>query len=156
MASAVEAAPLGLAGRCFDGADPAQGRERRFAVEPVGVVAGRDQERGGRVGADAADVQQLRCGGLDRGGDASPQIVNLGLEVVDLAVKVEQRVDGGRTDVVVAVIGAGGQLGAVSDELSGAQGVEGVTQRRVGGDQHCFELVYRLDPGLDRGVLRGL
>jgi hypothetical protein len=37
-----------------------------------------------------------------------------------------------------------------SNELAGAQGIQGFPQGRVGADQHRFELVDRLNPSPDR------
>ncbi len=62
----VESEPFGLVGGGFDGADAAKGGEGRLAVQPLGVVAGRDEQRCGAVGADADAVEELRAVGGDR------------------------------------------------------------------------------------------
>src|SRR5215207_1571662 len=63
VATAVETVPDDLAGGSFDGGDPAQAGEGGLAPQPLGVVAGHDQERRGVVGADARQTDQL-WGGL--------------------------------------------------------------------------------------------
>jgi hypothetical protein len=54
--------PYDLARGGFDGSDPAQTGEGGFAPQPLGVVAGHDQERRGGVGTDARQRDQLRGG----------------------------------------------------------------------------------------------
>src|SRR5206468_661284 len=60
VAAAVEPAAPGFPGGCFDRADAAEGGEGCFAVQPVGVVADGDEQRGGAVGADPVALQQVR------------------------------------------------------------------------------------------------
>src|SRR5215203_1130241 len=62
VATAVETVPYDLAGGGFDGGDPAQTGEGGLASQPLGVVAGHDQERRGVVGTDARQSDQLRGG----------------------------------------------------------------------------------------------
>ena len=58
VATAVEAMPDDLAGGGFDGRDSAEAGEGRLAPQPLRVVAGHDQERGGVVGTDARQRDQ--------------------------------------------------------------------------------------------------
>ena len=69
VAAAVESVPSGFAGGCLDRADAAEGGEGGFAVQPVGVVAGGDEQSRGAVRADAVALQQLRGVGFQHGGD---------------------------------------------------------------------------------------
>src|SRR5690606_2753378 len=58
VAAAVEAVPVGLAGRGGDRRGTAEHRERRLRTQPVVVVAGGDQQLAGDVGADAVGGDQ--------------------------------------------------------------------------------------------------
>jgi hypothetical protein len=60
VTAAVEPPALGVAGGSLYRADTAQGRVGAFAAEPPGVVAGRDEQRGGAVRSDTRSFQQLR------------------------------------------------------------------------------------------------
>jgi len=62
VAAGVESVPCGFAGRRWDGRDAAEMRERGFAGEPVGIVAGGDQQDRGGVDPDAVDVEQRGSG----------------------------------------------------------------------------------------------
>jgi hypothetical protein len=62
VAAAVEPPTGDLAGRGRDRGDAAQVGPRGFGAEPVGVVAGGHQQRGGSVDADAVQLEQLGCG----------------------------------------------------------------------------------------------
>src|ERR687897_2971852 len=70
VAAAVEPMPDNLARGSFDGRDPAQAGEGSLAPQPLGVVPGHDQQRGGVVGAYAWQRDQLR-------GDLRHQLVEL-------------------------------------------------------------------------------
>jgi hypothetical protein len=58
--AAVEPVPAGLAGGGLHRRGAAQRGERGLGVQPPGVVAGGDQQRGGAVGADTVQAAQRR------------------------------------------------------------------------------------------------
>jgi hypothetical protein len=60
VTAAVQPVALGLAAGMLDRADTTERGERRLAVEPVGVVAGGDQQLGGADRTDAGPGQQPR------------------------------------------------------------------------------------------------
>jgi hypothetical protein len=60
VATAVETVPDDLAGRGFDGSDPAEAGEGSLAPQPLWVVPGHNQERRCVVGTDARQRDQLR------------------------------------------------------------------------------------------------
>ena len=67
VAAAVEAvASVGLAGPGRDGTGAAHLRERRFGADPVGVVAGGDEELAGDVGADPERLDQFGAAAVVR------------------------------------------------------------------------------------------
>jgi hypothetical protein len=66
VAAGVEPVTELLAGRGVQRRDPAQVREGPFAVQPFGVVAGGDQQRGGDVGADTLFGEQVGGGSATR------------------------------------------------------------------------------------------
>ena len=61
----VESLPDDLARRRRDRGDAAEVGPGRFAAEPVGVVAGGDQQDGGGVGADAVQGEEAGCAGSE-------------------------------------------------------------------------------------------
>ncbi|GAA4576353.1 hypothetical protein GCM10023176_47570 [Micromonospora coerulea] len=65
-----------------DGCCSAESREGGFGVQPVGVVAGGDEQLPGGVDADAGQRDQVRS----HGGDKSAQVA---VEVIDLGLKGE-------------------------------------------------------------------
>src|SRR5918994_6252551 len=77
VAAAVETMPDNLARGSFDGRDPAQAGEGSLATQPLGVVPGHDQQRGGVVGAYACQTDQLR-------GDLPNQPIELCVQLGDL------------------------------------------------------------------------
>src|SRR5215217_8798259 len=62
VASSVETVPHHLAGGGLDGSDSAEAGEGGLAPQPLGVVAGHNQERRGVVGTDARQREQPRGG----------------------------------------------------------------------------------------------
>lgn len=52
-------------------------------LQPVRVVAGRDEKCGGDVGADAAKRDELGCDGLGDAVQPAHDVVELGVEVLD-------------------------------------------------------------------------
>jgi len=57
VAAAVEAVPVGLAGRCWDRGDAAEHRERGLRMQAFGVLPGSDEQLSGGVRADAVGVE---------------------------------------------------------------------------------------------------
>ena len=148
VAASVEAVAGEGAGRGWDRVGAAQGGERGFAVESVGVVAGRERERCCGVGSHAGQLQERRRGAAVRvagclrscrasvcrvrGGRASIGWCGDqdGLELVD---GLGPGLDGGVAgefehpddlDLVVAGLGGGGG-GAGEDGPGGRFGVDG-------------------------------
>jgi hypothetical protein len=72
---------IGLALRNWDRRDSAQAGEGGLAVETLGIVAGRDEQRSGDVGADALDGEKLRRGGADELLQVPVQGIDLGTEL---------------------------------------------------------------------------
>ena len=64
-----------------------QGSAGCLAVQTLGVVAGRDEQRGGGVGADPVALQQGRCVPGKDGGDLLIQIVDLGGQLENAAAQ---------------------------------------------------------------------
>jgi hypothetical protein len=58
-------------------------RERGFALEPMRIVAGRDQQDGGSVGPDAVHVEKGRRGAADECMDQSVEVECVGFEIKD-------------------------------------------------------------------------
>jgi hypothetical protein len=73
----VQAVADGLARGGRDRGDAAQVREGPLAAQPLGVVAGGHQQRGGGVGSDALDGDEVRSG-------LGHQVAEVGVERVDL------------------------------------------------------------------------
>ena len=76
-------------------------RERCFAVEPVGVVAGGDEQGGGGLGADAVAGDERGGGGGHEGTEDGVDACDLGVEGLDAAGELAERelgrsVGGGR------------------------------------------------------------
>src|SRR5258708_7289057 len=68
VAAAVQPVPvLGFARVRRDGSGGAQVRPGGFGAEPVGVVAGRDEQHGGGVRADAEQAEQARARAVTSG-----------------------------------------------------------------------------------------
>lgn len=128
VTASVEPASLGLAGGRFDGADAAQRREGGLSSQPFGVVAGRDEQGGGAVGADADALQQLRAMSSDGVSDASLQVAGFGGELLDAASQQPQHVDSCRMGRVGATGVGFGQVRAAADESLGAQAGQRLAQ----------------------------
>src|SRR4029450_9253200 len=88
VAAPVEAVALGLAGGGGQWGGGAQHREGGFAAQPLGVVAGGDQQLPGGLHADPGRGHELRGELADEGGDEL-------VEVGDLVVEVENAAGGG-------------------------------------------------------------
>ena len=86
----------------MDRGDAAEVGEGGFGGDPVGVVAGGDEQQGGGVHADAGQAQQARGGGLD---ELSELIVEAGTVGVDVEHSAPE--------------GVHGQLGGVHDAVAG-------------------------------------
>ena len=80
VAASVEAVAGDFTGRGRNRVSAAQGGERGFAVEPVGVVAGREQERCCGVGSYAGQLKKRRRGRGREGGQLLAQLQSLGLQ----------------------------------------------------------------------------
>jgi hypothetical protein len=99
VAAAVEAVPLSFAGAGIDRGDTAEVRERGFAAESFGVVAGGDQQCGGDVGADPADGDELGGGVGGEGGEDLVDLGDLGFECDRPVSQGAQRESGEGVDV---------------------------------------------------------
>ena len=102
--------------------DPAEVGEGGFGGDPLGVVAGGDEQQGGGVGAHTVQGEEARRGGFDQGGE-------LVIEAGAVGVDVEHP----------AAEGLHGELGGVHDRVT-----EGVGAERGGGlserpDRHATE-----------------
>ena len=145
VAAAVEPPAGDLARRRLDGRDAAQVRPRRFRAQPLGVVAGGDEQGGGGVDADAVHLEQA---GRGRGDE-----------------RCEQRVDGGefsssrastrrprmRMAVLVAVMtgsppGRGRSAAATPPRWSRLTPAQSIPQLVGRGEAEVADLVERLDP----------
>ena len=124
VASLVEAVPCGLARGRLDGAGAAQGGERCFAGEPVGVVAGCGEQDRRDVGADAFGGPQRWAGSGGEPVEAFSQLAEIGGEGLVLAGQGAQCELGGLGrvgDVAGAEPGAALALGLRERlELAGA------------------------------------
>src|SRR5690606_3630795 len=72
--------PAGHAGPGRDGADAGELRERGFAADAFGVVAGDDEDFGGGIDADPELVEQVR-------GTLEYELLDLRFEIFDLVVE---------------------------------------------------------------------
>jgi hypothetical protein len=82
--------PAGLARGGLHGGGAAQRGERGLGVQPPGVVAGGDQQRGGAVGADAVQVAQLGSVAGGEGVELLGEQGDLGVEVLVAAGQAAQ------------------------------------------------------------------
>ncbi|WP_244903702.1 hypothetical protein, partial [Ornithinimicrobium cerasi] len=105
---------VGAAGADRDRRGPAEGGEGGPGAQPLGVVAGGQQQLGADHGAHALDREQarVRCG--RPGADACGELLDLGGQVTVAAGQGPQRVE------EVGVVGVG--------DLSGPAGGKGVQQ----------------------------
>jgi hypothetical protein len=83
VAATVQPVSAGLARAGEDGRDPAQVRERGLAAEPLGVLAGGDEQLAGMIVADRQQPQQPRRGLGDQLGQPLVSQGDLGLEQLD-------------------------------------------------------------------------
>jgi len=121
-------------------------------VQPPGVVAGGDQQRGGAVGADAVQVAQLGSVAGGEGVELLGEQGDLGVEVLVALAQAAQ----GQPDRR----GRGGQrahleLGGGTDQPAGGQATQLLAELGWGGDQQPLEGVDGLGAGLDRGLAGG-
>ncbi len=84
VASAVEAVPVGLAGRGGDRRDTAEVSERGRAVDPVGVVADGGEQLPGDIGRDTEHRDQGGCGLGDELVEVIVEIGDVVTEMVDV------------------------------------------------------------------------
>ena len=68
VAAAVQPVPAGLAGAGRDGGDSAQVGEGSLAAQPLGVLAGGNEQLAGMVVADREQLQEPGSGPTDEGG----------------------------------------------------------------------------------------
>ena len=142
VAAAVEPVAAGLAAAGGDGAGAAERGEGLFGVQPVGVVAGGDQQGAGGVGPDAFEGQQVRGQGF---GDAVHALLGLGVpggEVLDALGQLAQRVAGGAEQGVV--VSGDPEVGTGVQQFAVRQAAEALAERVGCEDQQGLELVDRL------------
>ena len=130
------------------GAGAAQRSEGRLAAHPVGVVAGRDEQRSGGVGADPASTEQRRVGLFAQCEQVCVESVDLSCERPVAACQRPQRCLGRRVDSVGGGVGA--QSGARVDDGGGAKSAQPVFEVLGGGDDEAVDLVGGLGACLDR------
>ena len=82
VAGPVESVAVGAARGRRDGGGAAQVREGGFGAEPLGVVAGGDQQLAGGVDPDPGQGQQGRSNSGDQRLELAVELVELGLEVL--------------------------------------------------------------------------
>ncbi len=80
VTAAVQPVAAGVAAGGGDGSDAQQPGQGGLGVQPVGIVAGGDQQLPGGVDPDAVDPGQGRCGGGDQDGQVSVEGGDLGVE----------------------------------------------------------------------------
>ncbi len=120
-------------------------------MEPVGVVAGGEQQRAGSVRADTALGDELR---RELGGDpAEPGdgARELGVQKRDAGCELTQGQAGDRGDAVI--VGADPEGGAGREQLTARQVSESGAQFVGGGDQDGEQLVEGLGAGLVSAAL---
>jgi hypothetical protein len=81
VTAAVEPVAVGTARGCRDRGDAAQVRKGGLAAQPLGVVAGGDQQLPGGVDPDPGQGQQ-------GGGDCADQLLELGVELGEFGLEL--------------------------------------------------------------------
>jgi len=104
VAAPVEPMAGRLAGRGVDRGDPAEVGEGGLGADPVGVVAGGDEQQGGGVGADTLQGQQARGGRCDEPVELAIQAGAVGVDVDDASSEgLHGQLGGIHHDVTVGV-----------------------------------------------------
>ena len=77
----------GLAGRGVDRGDPAEVREGGLGADPLGVVAGGDEQQGGGVDADTMQAEQTRRRRFDEASEFAVEAGAVGVDVEHAVTK---------------------------------------------------------------------
>ena len=117
VAAAVEPVAGHLAGRGVDRGDAAEVSEGGLGGDPLGVVAGGDEQQGGGVDADTGQVEQARGGRFDEVGELTVKAGAVGVDVEDAATEGLHRQLGGIQHWVAVAVRAQrrGGLGETGD-----------------------------------------
>lgn len=116
---------VGLARSGRDGAGAAEMRPGCFGAQPVGMIAGRDDQDGGDVRAGSVHLEQARGLLLDERKQQPVEVFDLGGQVLGSSAELSQGDAGGITDDVT---GAGPKDGQLGDEIVGAAMLESGAQ----------------------------
>ena len=141
---------VGLAGRGVDRGDPAEVGEGGLGGDPLGVVAGGDEQQGGGVGADTVEGEQARRGRADEVGELVVEAGAVGVDVEHPAAEGLHGQLGGVHDGVA--VGVRAQRGGGLGEGADGDATEPFPQLIGGAEAEMAELVEALDAGVAPGA----
>ena len=130
--------------------DSAEVGEGGFGGDPLGVVAGGDEQHGGGVGADAVQGDQAGRGRLDHDGELVVEAGAVGVDVEHPATEGLHGQFGGVDDRITAGVGAqrsGGLRQAPDGDVA-----EPFPQLIGGAEAEMADLVEALDAGVTTGA----